>query len=140
MSNQQLMNFAEFLASQNQEPRAPARPIHEAQIMTLQELFAVYRVPRFKAGDVIMPRKGSVHRWEGEPCIVLETRYGAEPLIAPVEDPTEYAAPFYGARLDLRVACFSGHTYNAYWVESWGFEFYQPPAAARPIPTMAEER
>jgi hypothetical protein len=108
----------------------PPRPIHDAQIMMLQEFFSVYRAePRFKAGDLVTPRKSTLQRHPGEPHIVLETNDNPAPFFANLSDPNDRMSPAFGPRLDLRVLCLMQDYYCAFWVESWAFEYYGPPPA-----------
>ena len=113
---------------------APSRPLHEAQIMTLQELFTNYCAQRFQAGDLVTPKHGTMQRHPGEPYIVLETNDTPAPLFS-VSDPNDRMSPAFGARLDLRVLCLMQDYYCPFWVESWAFDRYQAPA----IPTPPEE-
>jgi hypothetical protein len=105
---------------QEQKSKTP-RPLHEAQIATLREVFADYRKPPFRAGDLVTPRRGCDMRHEGEPHMVLEMRPDAEPRFM-----DDSGACTNGVRLDMRVGSLNDGDYVAHWVESWLFEPYPP--------------
>lgn len=108
-----------------EESDAP-RPVHEAQIEMLKEIYERYGVVRFQPGDIVTPVRGMNIRSAGEPHIVLETRPNAEPLMpSTIGDISDVGSSSFGRRLDMRVAtCFQDNTYTTYWVESWQFENY----------------
>lgn len=119
-----MSSLMEMLArqSEQQKPAGP-RPLPEAQIMTLREIFATYRQPRFKPGDLITP-----HRWSnvwgaGNPHLVLEILPEAEPNF----NGANGGECFFGSRNDIRFACLAhdgSQHYVAFWGESWCFELY----------------
>lgn len=96
-----------------------SRPLHEAQLSSLHEIFSAYGPCPFKAGDYVTPRSTSGHPddLKGEPHVVLEVR----------EDPALFATnEDEGCRyLDMRVAVFFDGVYIAPWVESFEFEPYR---------------
>lgn len=115
------MNLIEsILGDEFSEPREP-RPLHEAQIATLKEIFAVYGPCPFTPGDLVMPRKTSHFHGDviGEPHIVLEVRDGVEPDFD-YDDGNKL-----GRRLDMRVAVLFDSNYACFWVESFEFEPYR---------------
>ncbi|WP_336801697.1 hypothetical protein [Kaistia sp. MMO-174] len=113
-------------------PKPQNRPIHEAQVETLRELFARYQTEKpFKVGQLVTPRAGFNLHGVGEPCVVLEM-VGFDEALTSDE---EFGSPGFGARLDLRIATLANgshgeHAIMAYWNESWQFEPYTGPGAS----------
>lgn len=94
-----------------------ARPLHEAQLSSLREIFSAYVPCPFKPGDYVTPRSTSEHPEDlkGEPHVVLEVREDA--AISGSDEGSRY--------LDMRVAVFFDGVYIAPWVESFEFEPYR---------------
>lgn len=104
--------------------RNARRPLHDAQIMTLREIYERYaRVCPFGPGELVTPLKGQqCQKNAGEPHIVLEVRTDAPPHFS--NDQLSSSMTF-GARHDMRVAVLMGDDYCAFWVESWHFEAWR---------------
>lgn len=110
----------------------PPRPIPEAQIERIQEVYEAYQRQLsegcpFKPGDLVTPTMASQMRDQGEPWIVLEVIDKAEPHFT--DDPSGIS---YGQRCDMRVAHLSLGTVSGeeaitkHWVESHEFVAYVP--------------
>ncbi|ELT50996.1 hypothetical protein [Brucella intermedia] len=118
------INLDEILAGAmgrgDDNERNKALPIPEAQIATLKEVCERYTAGcPFKVGDIVTPRKGSIYRGRGVPHIVLEVP--AEPHFH--FDHDDASRPAYGARLDVRCACFvDNETTLLFWMESHWLE------------------
>lgn len=123
------MSLMEILAAarEQQKPDGP-RPLPEAQIMTMREIFAAYRQPRFKPGDVITPCRWSHIKNVGEPHLVLEVLPDPEPNFHGSE-----GSCMFGCRDDIRFVALQGTQYAAFWGESWCFEFYAAVATTEPM-------
>jgi hypothetical protein len=122
--------FAAMLARMGDEnPGQDAetkRPLHEAQIAELREIFAERPLPT--VGSLVTPRANCYLTGAGEPHLVLETREDA---------PLDWSGPVCshvtGRKLDVRVACLSneGQVYVTFWVESWCLVAYDSEDAVR---------
>lgn len=99
----------------------PAAPLPEAQIDELRRMFAHYQegVSRFDVGQLVTPMAASDMKGAGVPHLIVEKNSTAEPAFD--GDP---GSNRYGRRCDMRVLCWLGGSYSAYWVESWQFEPY----------------
>lgn len=95
-----------------------SRPLHEAQMSSLQEIFSAYAVCPYKPGDYVTPRStsGQPDDLKGEPHIVLEVRDAADLCATDDDEGSRY--------LDMRVAVYFDGVYIAPWVESFEFEPY----------------
>ena len=96
----------------------------EAQIAELREVQKRYVPCRFREGDLVTPVGNASLKSVGVPHIVLQV------LPKPVQffelnDPNNIGYASYGAKLDMRVACFIDEdTVAAHWAESWMYERY----------------
>jgi len=112
------------------EAEAPKRTVAE-DIAALEAAAERYVAPcPFKPRDLVTPRADGSMKGAGRPHIVLEVIGEAPCCIEPVANGNP-SSPDFGKRLDMRVAetCACGHgEISAYWVESWEFERYTPPA------------
>jgi hypothetical protein len=108
------------------------RPVHEAQIMELQQAFARYeRGCEFRPGDLVVPTSNAGQRYKGEPHIVLEVAETPHQSFEFGGEVGDVSSSSYGSRLDMRVAIVAEnngeHPLMAFWVESWQFLPYSPP-------------
>lgn len=124
-----LLEMLRAMDDHEDEKPESQRPLTEAQVMTLREIYAAYAAGCcFKAGDLVTPKRGFNLHGEGAPHIVLE--------LAPVpirnfsaETPRETCSNVFGRRMDVRVACFARNgQYDSFWMESWTLEPYVGPA------------
>lgn len=102
---------------------ATRRPLPEAQVMTLNEVFAAYSKPcPFKPGDIVTPRKTSRYSDVGMPHVVLEVAETPIRNFVATEDLSDITSSAFGARLDIRVALVTDDDgsvgYSDYHVET----------------------
>ena len=111
--------------------KPPKRPLAEAQVYRLRELYARYtRICPFNAGDLVSPRDDSPYALVDQPHIVLEV--ALKPFVVFAAE--EATSDRNGMKLDMRVGLLSGHNHlSALWVESLWFEAWterKPDAGA----------
>lgn len=95
------------------------RPLPEAQIMMLRELYEAYHTQQFAPGDIVTPRAGTGINGAGNPTIVLEVRDDAE-----LDFSTNRPGPFFGRRLEMRVMTLMDEDYLTFWTEMWPYVMY----------------
>lgn len=105
----------------------------EAAIERLREAHAVYGVQRFHPGDLVTPRADGPLRGAGDPHLVLETNYGAEPTWM-ARSISDLGSNRYGNRLDLRCLSLTQErdgtqTLTAHWNEAWLFVPWEAPTS-----------
>lgn len=111
----------------DEDTASSPRPLPEAVIMDLTSIAERYSAPNpFKVGDIVTPRRGYNIRGSGEPHVVLETETSVPRFSV---DQSETSSSSFGRKLDMRVACLTPagprFFYQAFWGESWCYEFYE---------------
>lgn len=103
-------------------PPERGQPLPEAQIMTLKELFAVYRsAESYQPGDIVK-RRGTIGGPHGNiPCIVLETNKHADPDFDSVQA-MQSGSNLFGQRFDIRLMMLLDGRAMAFWIESYEIE------------------
>lgn len=120
---------------------AAARPLPEAQVMTLREIFADFeaRCP-FRPGDLVTPAPHSVYQGAGQPFIVLEV-FSPSAVLAIADAALSGGRPEVArTRIDMRVAHLDGDgDVCTHCVESWQFKrWFLPEIAGRRALTAGE--
>lgn len=115
------------------DDRASSPP--DVLCITLSEIAQRYAAPcPFKPGDLVTPRKGYNKKGAGQPHIVLEVFEEPVRTFDTTEDMADTGSPFFGAKLDMRIACEVSGVIMAYCTESWNMEPYTGPGSdARPF-------
>lgn len=94
----------------------------QAQIMTLREQLDSYVDPQFKVGDIVTVKPLGTTRGEGQPQMIVETRYGAQR--EPFSDERAGSAAD-GRVLNIRVMTFvENEMITCFWQESWEYELW----------------
>ena len=107
--------------------KTPATILPEAAVTRLREYARHYAQPcPFAVGDLVTPRADCDLKGHGDPHVVIEVdNCGARYFIKDAADSE------FGAVFDIRILRICGDdNIRAYWLESWKFEPWTPPAPA----------
>lgn len=109
---------------EREEKRRKPRPLAEAQVMELTDLFERVKAGNpFKPGDLVTPRSNSYLKLAGEPHIVLET---FDPPHRSWDDDSP-SSMVHGMTVDTRIAAVTEEGQLAYWtVDSSMLETWSP--------------